>query len=253
MIATNWLPGPVKNNLTLKVVEPHLCTFWSYSGWVMEISASMLNLLLAYTLYAAIVKRIDLYEMRAAYYYKFLAVFWIPTLAVPLVLFLEITHSASNGYCFPRTKGVAGVKLFAWFFPAILQVILMVPVFREVFSVTQAVRNGVPPRNSSKKGILWLCIRFGGAQCNQVLVWFPATVWQMYSILDLTPPYAVNIIIAISFGLPALNGFIVLAGNTPLWNSVFDICTCLNSWCAAKLSSKRRRFSSNSSELSEIT
>eukprot|EP00026_Physarum_polycephalum_P011617 Phypoly_transcript_11853.p1 GENE.Phypoly_transcript_11853~~Phypoly_transcript_11853.p1 ORF type:complete len:307 (+),score=3.92 Phypoly_transcript_11853:216-1136(+) len=249
--AMNWIPGPVKDNLTLKAVDPHVCTFITYNSWAMELSASMLNVLLSYTLYATIVKRIDLYEMRDVYYYKYLAIFWIPTLTIPLVSLIEITHSSSNGYCYPRTKGVSGVKLFAWFAPLIIEVFLMFQVFKVVFSVSHAVRHSVPSRNYNL-GIVWLCVRFVGAQCNQILVWLPSTVWQLYTIFDGTPTYAVNFAIAISFGFPAVNGFIVLAGNTPLWNSIFKFYASIHSW-STRFSYKNHRFSTNSSELSEIT
>eukprot|EP00026_Physarum_polycephalum_P012040 Phypoly_transcript_12306.p1 GENE.Phypoly_transcript_12306~~Phypoly_transcript_12306.p1 ORF type:complete len:319 (+),score=20.96 Phypoly_transcript_12306:65-958(+) len=249
-VTMNWIPGPVKDNVTLKVVEPRLCTLFLYSGSAMELSASMLSLLLAHTMYATIVKRIDLHEMRQAYYYKYLIIFWIPTVAIPLVCLTEVSHIPTNGYCLPSTKTVTGVKLITWFVPFVIQVVFMVPVFNAVFSISQAVRPSIAGRPSNK-AILWLCARFVGAQCNQILVWFPATVWQLYSIFDKEIPYAVSVTIAFSFGFPALNGFIVIAGNAPLWNSIFGFFTSIHSWytkSSFRICNKKYSNSSNQSK-----
>eukprot|EP00026_Physarum_polycephalum_P017125 Phypoly_transcript_18232.p1 GENE.Phypoly_transcript_18232~~Phypoly_transcript_18232.p1 ORF type:complete len:141 (+),score=10.97 Phypoly_transcript_18232:268-690(+) len=134
------------------------------------------------------------------------------------------------------------IKLIAWFFPLIVQIILMIPVFKVVYTVTKDVRHSVPGKKSHR-GILWLCARFIGAQCNQVVIWVPATVWQLYTLFDKIPPYALTVIIAISFGFPALNGFIVLAGNTPLKKSIFGYFARLHSWCDSKLLYKSQKKS----------
>eukprot|EP00026_Physarum_polycephalum_P010354 Phypoly_transcript_10515.p1 GENE.Phypoly_transcript_10515~~Phypoly_transcript_10515.p1 ORF type:complete len:314 (+),score=-5.53 Phypoly_transcript_10515:26-943(+) len=246
----NWIPGPVKNNLTLNVVDPDLCTFIVYTDWAMELSASMLNLLLSYTLYATIVKQIDLHAMRKVYYYRYLAIFWVPTMGIPLICLFEFTHAIGDGYCSPRTKVVTSIKLVTWLLPFCVQVVLMTVVFKEVYTVTRAVRNNLG--RSSNTGFLWLCARSLGAQCNQVAIWLPSTIWQFYFIFGKPAPNALNYIIAISFGFPALNGCIVLAGNTPLWDSIFSAYTGLHSWCA-KLTPKSQRIAISSSELSEFT
>eukprot|EP00026_Physarum_polycephalum_P012231 Phypoly_transcript_12518.p1 GENE.Phypoly_transcript_12518~~Phypoly_transcript_12518.p1 ORF type:complete len:260 (+),score=12.46 Phypoly_transcript_12518:152-931(+) len=230
-----WLPGPVKVHLTETFVEPALCSFLVYFDWAEQQSASMLNLLLAYTLFATIVRRIDLHETRDMYYYKFLAIFWLPTLLIPLLSLLETTHVEGTGFCAPKSLIVITLKQLSWFIPFAVQIILIVPVFKVVYEVTRSVRNSVSERSHQNGGRLWLCARFIGAQCNQVAIWFPGNVWQIMVLRGVSPSWALTVFIASSWIFPSLNGFIVLAGNTPLKHSMRHFGSRFCTFCSSKV------------------
>eukprot|EP00026_Physarum_polycephalum_P007193 Phypoly_transcript_07250.p1 GENE.Phypoly_transcript_07250~~Phypoly_transcript_07250.p1 ORF type:complete len:188 (+),score=21.53 Phypoly_transcript_07250:311-874(+) len=69
-------------------------------------SATLLSLLMAFTLYALIVKNIDHSIMEDLYYKKYLAFIWIPTLLIPLFCLAERNKRMDEGICkmtSPRT------------------------------------------------------------------------------------------------------------------------------------------------------
>jgi len=228
LVAVLWVPGPVKDNTTNKEMTPTMCTFTLYLQWGLQVSASMLTLLLACTLYATIVARIDLQEKKTIYAW-YLAIFWLPTIFIPLFILLELSHTENVGYCSVRTHTVTIIRLFSWFLPFILQVIVSIPVFKVVYSITQSVHSNVANRTGRNIGILWLCARFIGAQCNQIPIWFPSTIWQFMVMNGRVPGRALNTLIAMAWVFPSLNGFIVLAGNKPLRTSLFKWYTYMHS------------------------
>eukprot|EP00026_Physarum_polycephalum_P015676 Phypoly_transcript_16412.p1 GENE.Phypoly_transcript_16412~~Phypoly_transcript_16412.p1 ORF type:complete len:116 (-),score=7.32 Phypoly_transcript_16412:112-459(-) len=69
-------------------------------------SATLLSLLMAFTLYALIVNNIDHSIMEDLYYKKYLAFIWIPTLLIPLFCLAERNKRMDEGICkmtSPRT------------------------------------------------------------------------------------------------------------------------------------------------------
>eukprot|EP00026_Physarum_polycephalum_P015114 Phypoly_transcript_15727.p2 GENE.Phypoly_transcript_15727~~Phypoly_transcript_15727.p2 ORF type:complete len:119 (+),score=6.58 Phypoly_transcript_15727:92-448(+) len=62
-VSVMLLPGPISDLFISQLaLHPQLCTLSLYSLWVMQQSASMLGLLLAFTLYVSLVKNIDITE-----------------------------------------------------------------------------------------------------------------------------------------------------------------------------------------------
>eukprot|EP00026_Physarum_polycephalum_P004331 Phypoly_transcript_04349.p1 GENE.Phypoly_transcript_04349~~Phypoly_transcript_04349.p1 ORF type:complete len:336 (+),score=29.77 Phypoly_transcript_04349:1171-2178(+) len=216
-VSMKWLPGPVRTHFTDKAtLHPSLCYFSTYLQWTMLEAASMLSLLLAYTLYLTIVKGIDLHELRSKYYYPYLAVVWIPTICIPFMVFAERNSKIDAGLCKVISPLVVLFRTLNLLIPLAVQLVLMVLVLKVVIEVSLAVKNNLG-NISSTRAILWLsCARFFGAQLNEFTVWLPIMYWDILNMKGIPASNGLIIFSAISPGFMAFNGIIVMAGNKQL-------------------------------------
>eukprot|EP00026_Physarum_polycephalum_P014059 Phypoly_transcript_14529.p1 GENE.Phypoly_transcript_14529~~Phypoly_transcript_14529.p1 ORF type:complete len:218 (+),score=6.73 Phypoly_transcript_14529:333-986(+) len=193
----------------------------------MQQSATMLGLLLSYTLYVSIVKKIDMEESRV-YYFVYLAFFWIPTVLVPCLCFFEATLVPGQEICDFKSKTATIIRTCNFFFFLFIQVFLLFKVFKVVNIITGAVQRNSINNVSKYSGYFWLFARCVGAQISQLIVWLPTTIKEFIGLwgVQLAPNFAAICGVALVF--LSLNGFIVLAGNKPL-RSFLD--SLFNSWC----------------------
>eukprot|EP00026_Physarum_polycephalum_P010069 Phypoly_transcript_10217.p1 GENE.Phypoly_transcript_10217~~Phypoly_transcript_10217.p1 ORF type:complete len:254 (+),score=13.40 Phypoly_transcript_10217:35-796(+) len=190
--AMEVLPGPVKYYFAERIPQnSNLCTVSMYSLWAMQESASMLSFLLAVTLYASIVKKIDLEENKL-YYYAYLVVFWIPTTILPIYSFVEEHHRAGIGFCDPTSKLGVGLRASSWFILLSIQVVLLAQVFNVVSKVSSAVKH--TSSNTVSNPIFWLTVRCIGAQIHQIVVWLPGMLCELITLWNGMPwPWLVAI------------------------------------------------------------
>jgi len=236
-----WTPGPIKDYFSSTNISPSFCSMNIYVTWVMQESTSMLNLLLAYTLYTSIVKRYDLNALQSYYYTRFLVVIFVPSLLVPLLTFSEPRYNPAVGVCRLITPLSIVIKLANWIFPIFLQIILMIKVIYVVYTVTRAVKDATssPP---AEHAILWICIRFLGAQCGQIIVWFPTTLWDLLYMEAFEPSLSLIVLTAFAPGFLAINGVIIVVGNKSLWDSLSKKYTKFRNYCASFFTAQSLQF-----------
>eukprot|EP00026_Physarum_polycephalum_P013680 Phypoly_transcript_14106.p1 GENE.Phypoly_transcript_14106~~Phypoly_transcript_14106.p1 ORF type:complete len:318 (+),score=17.87 Phypoly_transcript_14106:40-954(+) len=211
------LPTPVRDMFVAQIeFDPVLCTFSLYSFWLLQESASMLSLLLICTLYITIVKHVNLEENKA-YYCAYLAIFWIPTILLPCFCLIEAVHMVRTGACIFSSKVGTVIRAANWFILFLIQLILIIKVFKVVNSITHAIEshatNGI---NKAAKVRFWLRVRCFGGMVNQVVIWTPATITQLMSAWNKSVGDDLVIFSVIAPVFLSINGFIVLAGNKPL-------------------------------------
>eukprot|EP00026_Physarum_polycephalum_P009151 Phypoly_transcript_09263.p1 GENE.Phypoly_transcript_09263~~Phypoly_transcript_09263.p1 ORF type:complete len:306 (+),score=1.07 Phypoly_transcript_09263:250-1167(+) len=224
-ISILWLPGPAKQLYLAQMFKSDtLCAFALYALLALEESALVLGFLLACTLYLNVVKHVDM-DQNKAYYYGFLAAFWIPTTLFPCITFFERGHSIVLGYCTLKSKVGIAIRILNWIVMILLQVILLIKVFYTVNTVTNAVHRHSSNRYDSSAAYFWLCARCFGAMITQVVVWLPATASQVYEITGRVPDHYLMLICVTTPSFVSLNGLIVLAGNKPLRNSLCALFT----------------------------
>eukprot|EP00026_Physarum_polycephalum_P012809 Phypoly_transcript_13143.p1 GENE.Phypoly_transcript_13143~~Phypoly_transcript_13143.p1 ORF type:complete len:311 (+),score=15.54 Phypoly_transcript_13143:150-1082(+) len=242
-VAMIWLPGPLRYYLVDQLpVRDNLCTLSLYILLVMEESASMLGLLLAFTLYFSVVKSVDISQSNL-YYYGYIAIYWIPTICLPLLCFIEPVHVVETGFCELRSKLGTILRILNWFIPLLIQIVLVLKVFHVVQTVTNAVQKDSYNKASSRT-FLWLFVRCIGAMANQMIVWLPTTIKEIFAMEQNYPKSLVLICAATPIFL-SLNGIIVLAGNKPLrifLSSFFSKC-----WY------KKAKASKNGTKLMQVT
>eukprot|EP00026_Physarum_polycephalum_P012344 Phypoly_transcript_12641.p1 GENE.Phypoly_transcript_12641~~Phypoly_transcript_12641.p1 ORF type:complete len:311 (+),score=6.23 Phypoly_transcript_12641:127-1059(+) len=220
-IVVKWSAGPLNEYLTRPKIHTGACTAAIYAEWAMQEGTSILSLLLAYTLYITIVKQYDLHQLRTYYYYRYLLVFWIPTLAIPIVCIFVSPFRPVPGVC--RMKSTFGLlfKCVNWIIPIIIQTVVMAKVLKVVCTVTRAVKSHT---NVSQplcaKPVLWICIRYFGTQCAQFFFWLPITLWDLVVLGVIPRSDGLVIFSAFSPGLLAINGILIMINNAALWNSV---------------------------------
>jgi len=215
-IAMMLLPGPFRDNYIYEIPNNStFCTLSIYTLWAIQLSASMLGLLLAYTLYATIVKKIDL-EESSMYYYGYIAVFWIPTILLPCVYLFAAGHRFTLSICDTTSKIGIGFRVGSWFILLCIQVFLLIKVFRVVKKVTGAVQHNSSNVSNMSNALFWLTMRCLGAQFNQVVTWFPQVIIELIGLWDGQASQSLLIFSAITPCFLFTNGFIVLAGNKPL-------------------------------------
>eukprot|EP00026_Physarum_polycephalum_P008131 Phypoly_transcript_08209.p1 GENE.Phypoly_transcript_08209~~Phypoly_transcript_08209.p1 ORF type:complete len:249 (+),score=23.49 Phypoly_transcript_08209:263-1009(+) len=185
-------------------------------------SATLLSLLMAFTLYALIVNNIDHSIMEDLYYKKYLAFIWIPTLLIPLFCLAERNKRMDEGICKMTSPRTVIFRVCNLLLPLLAQLVLMALVFKKVICVTWAIHNSKHSKVDKTGPLFWLLLRYLGTQLNQMTMWLPIMYWDLLNMLDIPPSPALVYFSAYAPGFTAINGFIVMAGNQPLRSSLYN-------------------------------
>eukprot|EP00026_Physarum_polycephalum_P012218 Phypoly_transcript_12503.p1 GENE.Phypoly_transcript_12503~~Phypoly_transcript_12503.p1 ORF type:complete len:328 (+),score=11.67 Phypoly_transcript_12503:70-984(+) len=215
-VATQLLPGPISSYFAFQIPRnPFFCVLSMYILWALQQSTSMLNLLLAFTLYASIVKKIDLEENKL-YYYGYIATLWIPTLLIPVVCIFKTEHRLGAGYCDTASRITVGIRAGWWLLCLCVQVFLLTKVFRVIYKITYAVQSNCSNASNMSNAFVWLSVRCIGAQFNNFAAWTPFMLVACINLLNGEPWPILMKVSALTPCFLFVNGFIVIAGNKPL-------------------------------------
>eukprot|EP00026_Physarum_polycephalum_P012500 Phypoly_transcript_12818.p1 GENE.Phypoly_transcript_12818~~Phypoly_transcript_12818.p1 ORF type:complete len:254 (+),score=14.61 Phypoly_transcript_12818:127-888(+) len=221
-VATQLLPGPISSYFAFQVPRnPFFCVLSMYILWALQQSTSMLNLLLAFTLYATIVKKIDLEESKW-YYYGYIATIWIPTLLIPVACIFKTEHRLGAGYCDTSSRTTVALRAGWWLLCLCIQLVLLVKVFRVIYKITYAVQNSSSNAANMSNALFWLSVRCVGAQVNNFASWTPFMLVALINLVEGEPWPSLLMVAALTPCFLFVNGFIVLAGNQPLKKYVFS-------------------------------
>eukprot|EP00026_Physarum_polycephalum_P006857 Phypoly_transcript_06910.p1 GENE.Phypoly_transcript_06910~~Phypoly_transcript_06910.p1 ORF type:complete len:197 (+),score=6.29 Phypoly_transcript_06910:495-1085(+) len=170
-------------------------------------SATILSLLLAFTLYMLIVKNIDHGIMEDLYYKKYLAFIWIPTLLIPLFCLAERNKRMDQGICKMTSPQTVIFRACNCLVPLLIQLVLMALVFKKVMGVTWAVHDIKHSKVSNTGPLFWLLLRYIGTQLNGLIVWFPIIYWDLLNMLDIPPSDALVYVSSMKFSENIISGF----------------------------------------------
>jgi len=246
-----WVPSPLKDILN-KYIQPGTtyCHASIYIIAALENSSSILSVLLAYTLNATIVKNVDFKTLQHRYF-LYLAIIWAVSLGVPLLTFVVEGQESIQGigYC-----GIAGrmgpiLKLVPWAIMLVIQIVFIVPVFKNAYDVHSIFTHSTPVGKSKNltQGMVWLYLRYFGTLFNQLFFWLAVIVFDAASASGYGLPRSLVKFLAFSASFLSLNGLIVMLGNKSLRNLM-----CRSAKKMTRYVTVRKEDSSRSNSTTEL-